>query len=427
MSSSTSPGIIFHIEAHPYKDSSEKNAFFRCHGSRTVIDYLSRKSACDKNDIQAQHMLESASDTSYKDIISYAKDRPGSTGFFGQNGDFSQEEIKEIRENLRKTKSIIWSSVISFTPELAAQFCHNRQAATEIINNNLEVLFKNSQLDYENIKWAGAYHINTVHPHIHLLFWEKEPLKIDKFGRNKYCSSFKLPTDNLNNFKFAINRSFSSNNLDYLPMRDQIRAGMRTSLNNNQRMYAMIYNSALPILNSGVNQYGRLSKEHRSIVDKLVKSTISLDSRLNKLYNNYCNNLLNTQKEYRSLYIDNHIKVPDKVHNFYDSRLNELQSRLGNQFLKLMREYKSTQIVIQKEIDKSNTKDLSNDSRRIRIRNIKNRNSIGPILTHYRNEMKEEMLVGQNQLDRYRDMLRRRGEELIDEEYLDSKPQRENQ
>lgn len=408
----TSPGIIFNLEAHLPNSNSDKNKFFRCKSDWDIYAYLTREGAADKRDETSQKLIQCALDLQQRDVLNYADQRPGSSGLFDEQGYVEQ---KKLRAELQETRSIIWSSVISFTPELAAKYCQNSKAAQQILSENLEVLFKNSHLNYDNIRWTGAYHTNTDNPHIHLLFWEKSPQKINAKGDLKYNTKFKIPSSCFNDFKFAINRSFSSGSLDYMVLRDKIRDGLKINYKNNAAIYHSFYTELKPLLDTGVTQYGRLTSTYKRKVDKLVKTAISLDQNLNTIYNKYCNSLLNTQKEYTALYRNNNMTVPKKVQNFYDTRILDLNGRLGNQFLKLLKQYGQNKNQINTEIKKVSN-NLAADTKMIKIKNIKRRNTISPQIDFFLLDATNEVLVSQNQLDIYKAKLQREGVELIDEE-----------
>lgn len=408
-----SPPIIFRIEAHRPNDNSSRNDFFRCKSAANITDYLQRKSAVDKRDETSQTMVDAAIELNEKDIVSYSKNRPGSTGLFDKNGDLSPEKVQEIKEILSQTKSIIWSCVLSFTPELAAKCCHSKHEAQQLLDDNINILFKNNHLDENNMNWFGAFHINTKHPHIHFTFWENSPQKINKYGAICYNNKYKIPQKNIDEFKFAINKKFLVSNTDYFSMRDDIRSQLRMYCGDNQRAFFTLYEKARPILDKKIGQYGRLDRADQLTIDGLVKSVIQSEPKLYKLYNTYCNNLLKTQNEYRNLYLSNHMKVPSRVHNFYDSRVQDLNHRLASQLYKMLKDYHLNLNSLQ-----AKSADISQDNSRYRHKliNINNRFVSKKIIKVFLDEAQQEILVSQNQLDKYRAELHRRGEELIDEE-----------
>lgn len=407
-----SPPIIFRIEAHCPKDNSERNAFFRCKSSANITDYLQRKSAVDLRDETSQRMVDAAIELDEKNILSYANNRPGSTGLFDKNGDISQKDIANIKENLSQTKSIIWSCVLSFTPELAAKCCNSKNDAQHLLEDSINILFKNNHLDPNNINWFGAFHINTKHPHIHFVFWENSPQKINKYGAICYNDKYKIPQNNIDEFKFAICKKFLINKPDYFSMRDDIRSQMKITCFNNQRTFYMMYQQAKPILDKNINQYGRLPEPDKKLIDQLAKSIVQSEPKLYKLYNTYCNNLLKTQQEYRNLYLTNHMKVPARVHNFFDSRVQDLQQRLGSQLYKMLKDYHVNALSLQERCAPISQR---NSRYRHKLVNINNR-FLSKKINVFLRDAQQEILVTQNQLDKYRAELHRRGEELIDEE-----------
>ena len=136
-----SPDILFDLKAHQFLDKYDTNnktqkesAFFHCQNSYDPINYYTRKGASEQEDfdtIKAMEQLNAQTNMSDKDIISYASDRPGSTGLWDRKGDITAKaQLKDIRSKLRDHKSTVWSSVVCFTPEYAEK----QKQEAEILN-----------------------------------------------------------------------------------------------------------------------------------------------------------------------------------------------------------------------------------------------------------------------------------------------------
>lgn len=364
-----SPSIIYNISftTHDGTDT-ERQDFYRCKFDRNIIEYLDRKGAVDKLSEEEQQRVKAfveMSNKSEKNIVDYADERKGSTGIFTQKKDFAEKDKFKLKKELGETKSNIWNSVISFTPEFGAQFCNNKDAAREIIENCLPQLFKNSKLDYDNIEWFGAFHTNTDNPHIHLVFFEKKAQNLDSKGNKSFIKAGKIPEKNLDNFKTGIAKYLNMSKLDYLPMRDKIRNEALLNFKNNKEMLNCFLRYGSGIIEDGNFQFKRLSKENQELVKSFVKKTIESSPELETMYAAYKEKLLNTQSELIGLYSDTRFsstnkakKIPDEVNNFYGSRTDELDNRLCNSFLKILKDY----ALQRNKID--NDYNLANNSKR---------------------------------------------------------------
>lgn len=114
------------------------------------------------------------------DYVAYSGNNEKSKGIFNENGLLNAEQIKELRTNLRTTKSTIWHGVISFTEYFGNVNCDTYEKAYELMKSQLPKFFKNANLDPENIVWFAGLHENTDNKHIHLYFLKKSPLGISK-------------------------------------------------------------------------------------------------------------------------------------------------------------------------------------------------------------------------------------------------------
>lgn len=59
------------------------------------------------------------------DYISYAGDEEKSCGVFDKNGLLTSRGKQKLRQDLRKTKSIIWDCLLTFQPEFGQRYCND--------------------------------------------------------------------------------------------------------------------------------------------------------------------------------------------------------------------------------------------------------------------------------------------------------------
>ena len=174
-----SPNIIFNIEAHLPGSNSEKNSFYRCKNKRNIVNYSNRENAVNSSiETRSSEVDQICADlnVSAGSIASYVNNRPGSTGSFNTEKMLDEKDLLAYQEKLKSTQSIVWSAVLSFTPEIAAAFCKNKDDAQNLLNENLPILFKDTKFDISNIDWFGSYHRNTDNPHVHFVMFENLPL-----------------------------------------------------------------------------------------------------------------------------------------------------------------------------------------------------------------------------------------------------------
>ena len=110
------------------------------------------------------------------DYLDYAGNEEKSSGIFNALGTLTKADRKALREKLRATDSIIWDMVISFEENYGEQNVYNANQARELLCKVLPKFFRQAGFKPENITWYAGLHTNTDNQHIHLSFFENEPM-----------------------------------------------------------------------------------------------------------------------------------------------------------------------------------------------------------------------------------------------------------
>jgi len=131
-----------------------------------------------KYDDYLKYVATGIKDLEKLDFVEYSNNSTKSGGIFNQNGLMSKEQIADFRKNLRKTKSVIWSGIISFEENFGKKWCGCYEQAYALVKSELPKYFKRAGLNPDNIEWFAGLHENTDNRHIHLLFFEREPQRM---------------------------------------------------------------------------------------------------------------------------------------------------------------------------------------------------------------------------------------------------------
>ncbi len=393
MQTPQSPHIIFKIEGFQYygpgsqcsPDHKKKSDFYRCKTDFDAVDYFSRENAVEKHDIETSLTIQKLidkTDASNKDILNYAKDRPGSTGLWNKKGDLSKEEVAELRKQMRSTESTIWSSVISFSESFGQMNCNNKAKAQQVVSNTIDYFFEKANLNPDNMVWWGGFHLNTDNPHIHLLFFEKEPQKINSKGKHIF-SNYKLPKSSFNDFKSRLAYEFKDNKFEYYQHRDAVRNSLLSDIKKGTLYNEVLHvKSELKDINS--KQFGRLNKENQILISNLTFKILDEHPENKKKYDEYIAGLWNEQTELVSLHNENKIPIPQNVKNFATRRIDDFHGRLFNATFKAMMELQVGNTILfnrppryindKENFPKEYTSkaNSSNYRRKIDLKNIKN-------------------------------------------------------
>ena len=129
-----------------------------------------------------------ASENVSSDYEQYIANKEKSFGAFNQDGLLNDEQKLDLRHQLQTTQSVIWDMIISFREDFGDEYCRDYDQAYKFLKKELPKFFNKAGLYSDNIVWYAGLHENTENKHIHISFFEKEPLYFDNGGKLKYHS-----------------------------------------------------------------------------------------------------------------------------------------------------------------------------------------------------------------------------------------------
>ena len=119
--------------------------------------------------------------------IGYIATRPGAVKNEGmRHGLFGKLEPGEVREfstwqeaarlvrELSYRRVNMYRGIISFSPETAAELgLTNHKAWEDYMERHILTLAKYNGIRVQNLQWVASHHNERGHPHIHVVFWDK--------------------------------------------------------------------------------------------------------------------------------------------------------------------------------------------------------------------------------------------------------------
>ena len=185
----TSELVNFFVDYYNYKNGTdfykERRKYYSSNKSKDYINYI----------------LTGIEDMKNMDYVEYMQNKEKSYGIFNAEGLITDELKKELRKTLRTTKSVIWDGLITFEEEFGKTWCDSFEQAYELVKSELPKFFKRAGLNPDNIEWFAGLHENTDNRHIHICFFEKQPLRIRPQKKGKHFSIGKLPLPAILEFK----------------------------------------------------------------------------------------------------------------------------------------------------------------------------------------------------------------------------------
>ncbi len=114
-----------------------------------------------------------------QNFVGYIAMRPG-VEKRGAHGLFSSSDkpivLNQVAKEIANHKGNIWSHVISLRREDAVRLGYdNSDAWRELVKRHAVDIAEQTKIPLKNLRWYGAFHDTTHHPHIHLIVYSSDP------------------------------------------------------------------------------------------------------------------------------------------------------------------------------------------------------------------------------------------------------------
>lgn len=267
------------------------------------------------------------------DYVKYISHRPGVElnngkhhGLFDATGD---ADLSSTKEELESHDGNVWRSIISLRRNDAENLdLESQKNWKNMINKHIPLLAKEMKIPEENFRWCAAFHNESYHPHIHIMYWSKE----DHQG---FCSR-----DTIEAFKSSLANDIFSNELW---LHKEYKTEMRNELEKTfkENYMADFYDRVDPLQkeamkvipsviiddtkslsellsDKGSHSYNFQSKEVKDMTDLIVAKILS-NQTMDPLFRSY----VMAQKDIVSFYMQNDSKNMEKyIDNFVEKSIH---------------------------------------------------------------------------------------------------------
>ncbi len=266
----------------------------------------------------------------FKDYVEYANNKEKSSGIFNQNGLLSEKDKKQLRERLRETQSVIWDGLITFEESFGKTWCNSYEQAYELVKSELPKFFKRAGLNPDNMIWYAGLHENTDNRHIHLSFFEKEPVRLRPRKDEKVFSNGKLSKTAILEFKAHLELAATDFKARERRNRQLIQEYVNEQLNENM---GLILNNKLLSLAGRFSKKGSLAyasenmSSLRSEIDSITSYMINKSKFSKVAYEDFINLAKYKDERFECYCKRNRCKQPF----FFEKKYTQdIYRRLGN-------------------------------------------------------------------------------------------------
>lgn len=270
------------------------------------------------------------------DFVEYSGNKEKSTGVFDSNGICSKERIKELKDNLKNTKSVVWHGLITFEEMFGKKNCNSYAKAYELMKSQFPKFLKMAGFNPENIEWFAGFHTNTDHRHIHFSFYEKTPTRYRKNHSELCFSQGQINLNAIEKMKVNTELHLTDTSSKFAGKRQELTKEFNKALKSKRirkNMWDFI-KKIIVILPST----GRLSYDSdnmlflRNKIDYLVNLIIKQNSKTNAVFCSFMTLLSDKDESIRRMCKAHKIN-PNKV-VLMEKYRKDLYRRLGNLLIK---------------------------------------------------------------------------------------------
>ena len=316
---------------NPYNAKKVKNRTFYSSNQSNGDDYM-------------KYMDKGAKAGEVYDYMAYAGNEEKSSGVFGKDGFLTERQKKEIRQMLRSTKSVIWDMVISFTEDYGNEHIKSYADAMEVIKQNLPKFFKENGLQVDNIVWFAGLHENTDNKHIHLCFFEKEPMCGKAHTKGVFHHSGRMRMVTLNNLKVAIEEQLNGHEYFFKSYRQNLLLQAESALQNRDGYSPLDRKLRLKLkelyrkLPPGRISYNSLNMvELRPLIREIERILLDRSPLMSEEYKNLRRDLEARDEEIKA--ICDRQKIDSSRYLQKDKFIEDFHRRIGNKIIQYAKRY----------------------------------------------------------------------------------------
>ena len=336
-----SPNVLVRIKYYkPVPENADKSNKSVANSIKTRKFYTSNK---DNDNDYLNYVSQGVKAGEVWDYVAYAGNEEKSEGVFGKNGLMTAKDKKQIREELKKTKSVVWDTLISFTEEYGKERLLSYKDAEAIINKHLPKLVKDNHMNYSNINWFAGLHMNTDNRHVHLLWWEKEPTFVHRNKEELGYHNGPLTKGSINRMKINIEEELNGNDYFFDCQRRNITelAEKQLRLNKNDSNDLKLKRKLIELsrkLPSGRIAYNSLNMvDLVPLVDDITNLIIDSNPVLAAEFKKLRDDLALKDKEITGICKSQNVEPDDYL--IRNKFLSDLYRRVGNKIIKYSKEF----------------------------------------------------------------------------------------
>ena len=229
-----------------------------------------------------------------KTYLDYIATRPRVERIEGKHGLFSAHgvaiNLKQEAEKVRQHEGNVFTVIVSLKRHDAERLGYNyAERWRTLVQNRIDNIAKEYKIPHSSLKWFGAFHNESHHPHIHLMLYSTDQYEkgyIDKKGIDNLRHLFgtEIFADDLDNYYKEQTKFRNQLNADARDEVTALAAKIKNGLVDNGEFVIKFVALAKRMQSvTGKKVYGYLPKSVKTMVNELV-DLLEKDADIERIY-----------------------------------------------------------------------------------------------------------------------------------------------
>lgn len=165
-------GVVCKIRAYNPNKNGTKFA------NSEYLEYIATRPGVDISELSNTN-LDMLNDENF---VNYIAERPRSHGLFGNIDTSSLSNVKSEIRQIANDGKIIYRAIISLKEEDAHELGYlDKNKWKMLIDATIADIGNTFGISIANLKWTGAFHKESGHPHVHIMFWDSSNRVVSPF------------------------------------------------------------------------------------------------------------------------------------------------------------------------------------------------------------------------------------------------------
>lgn len=228
-------------------------------------------------------------ETTYADYIATRPrvEKSGSHGLFSSVDE--EINLKKVLEEIANHDGNVWTMIVSLRREDAERLgFNNAKRWRDVIGSKTEEIARNFKIPLSELKWYGAFHNESHHPHIHVIIYSSDTSKgyLSKVGIERMRSSLANTIFQDDIYHIAEEQTKIRNELksDFKEKLAEILSRIENGTYENDEIRQKLIELSIRLHNTKAKKvYGYLNRDVKDLIDSIV-DLLAEDEDISKLY-----------------------------------------------------------------------------------------------------------------------------------------------